>query len=134
MRPRKRYGNQRNVQTNSSRRSGIRFLGEVSQTKSNHCEHIQEDKQAGGRSTRHGMSRHHHCSSLHFLSISPPDAGKYTVPPQVCKLGNRLQATAGKRSRCPLNRSGPLKPRKHSSLVSEIIQTRRNASLDGRSD
>ena len=30
MRPRERYGNQRNVQTNFSRRSGVRFLGDES--------------------------------------------------------------------------------------------------------
>ena len=80
------YGNQRNVQANLYRRSGVQFLGEVSQTRSNHWEHIQEDKRAGGRTTRHGRSRHRHCSSLHFLSSSPPDAGEYTVPPQVGNL------------------------------------------------
>ena len=35
----------------------VRFLGEVSQTRSNHWEQIQEDKQAGGgRATKHGKS------------------------------------------------------------------------------
>ena len=79
--------------TNLSRRSGVRFLGEVSQTRSNHWENIQKDKRAGGRATRHGRSSHHHCSSLYFLSSSPPDAGKHTVPPQVGNLDSRSLTT-----------------------------------------
>ena len=93
MRQRKRYGNPCNVHTNLSRRSGVRFLGEVSQTRSNHWEHIQKDKRAGGRTTRYGRSSHRHCSSLHSLSSSPPDAGKYAVPPQVRNLDSRSLTT-----------------------------------------
>ena len=137
MRSRKRYDNQRNVQTNLSRRLEVRFLGDVPQTRSNHWEHMKEDKRAGGKTTRHGRSSHHHCSSLHFLSSSPADAEYYTVPPPVGNLDRRSlthscrpQATARKRSRYQPNRSGSPQPRgEHSSLVSKTIQARRNASV-----
>ena len=71
----------------------MRFLSEVPQTRSDHWEHIPEDKQAGAKTTKHGRSSHHHCSSLHFLSNSPLDAGKYTVPPQVGNLDSRPDTT-----------------------------------------
>ena len=79
MRPRKRHGNHRTVQTNLSRTSGVRFLGEVSQTRSNHWEHNQEGERLGGRTTRHGRSSHHPRPQLYFLSSPPLDAGNYTT-------------------------------------------------------
>ena len=42
MHPRERHGSQRTVQTNVFKRSGVRFLGEVSQILRNHWEHIHE--------------------------------------------------------------------------------------------
>ena len=89
MHPRLRHGNQSTVQTNLSRRLGVRFWGKVFQTRSNHWEHIQEGKRAGGRITRHSKSSYHHCPYLHFLSSPSLDAGKYTIPPQVGDLDNR---------------------------------------------
>ena len=93
MHPRERHGNQRTAQTNVSRRSGVRFLGEVFQTLRNRWEQIQEGKRAGGRTRRHSRSSYHHCPHIHLLPSPPLDAGKYTVPPQVGNLDRRLLTT-----------------------------------------
>ena len=41
----------------------------------------------------HGRSIHHHCLSLHVLSSLSPDAGKYTVLPQVGNVDSRSLTT-----------------------------------------
>ena len=46
----------------------------VKSLKRNHWECIQEDKRAGGRTTRHSRSSHHHRPHLHILPSPPLDA------------------------------------------------------------
>ena len=141
MHPREGHGAQRTLQTNVFRRSGVRFLAEVSQTLRNHWEYIQEGKRAGGRTTRHSSSNYHHHPYLHLLPSPSLDTGKYTVPPQVGNLDRRLLTTLVKhklllengRNISPTGQ-GPSTKRKHLSLVSEAIQARKHASLGERLD
>ena len=93
MHPREGHRNQRTLQTNVFRGSGVRFLAEVSQTLRNHWEYIQEGKRAGGRTTRHSTSSYHHRPYLHLLPSPSLDTGKYTVPPHVGNLDRRLLTT-----------------------------------------
>ena len=119
-------------------RSGVRFLGKVSQTRSKYWEHIQEDARAGGRATRHGRSSHHHYPSLHFLSSSPLDAGKQVgnvdSRPFTTSVDFRLLLESGRdvspAGWSPLNQEETI----YMSLVPETIQVRRNASLGGMPD